>query len=292
MSSERIPLHLLPTFVVAARLENLRATAQQVHLTHGAISQQIQQLEQAIGCPLFERQRRGLRLNAAGRELLAVAEPALLALQQGIGRVRRLAQSQALRISVLPSFAHYWLMPRLPSFHATYADIALDIDASLAVQDLSRKGFDAAIRLGNGQWADMQAQRIASGEVVPVATPALAQQWQTAFDNGAPGMPLLEHDVTPWRSWFVAHQHMACERPLALFNDAGLLIRAAEQGFGIALVKKRLVSDVLAEGRLVALAPAQRLDQADFYLVWPQTAGLTPAVEALLHWLQHQLTGS
>jgi LysR family glycine cleavage system transcriptional activator len=76
---------------------------------------------------------------------------------------------------------------------------------------------------------------------------------------------------------------------LALFNDAGLLIRAAEQGFGIALVKKLLVSDALAEGRLTALAPARHLDQIDFYLVWPQTAGLTPAVEALLHWLQRQL---
>ncbi len=181
---------------------DLRATAQQVHLTHGAVSQQIQQLEQAMGCPLFERQGRGLRLNAAGRELLAVAEPTLEALQQGIGRVRRVAQSQALRISVLPSFAHYWLMPRLSSFHAACADITLDIDASLAVQDLTRKGFDAAIRLGNGQWADMQAQLIARGEVVPVATPALARQWQAAFDEGTPGIPLLEHDVTPWRSWF------------------------------------------------------------------------------------------
>lgn len=289
MLNERLPLHLLPTFVIAARLENLRATAQQVHLTHGAVSQQIQQLEQAIGCPLFQRQGRGLRLNAAGRELLAVAEPALEALQLGISRVRRVAQSQALRISVLPSFAHYWLMPRLPSFHAACADIALDIEASLAVQDLARKGFDAAIRLGNGQWADMQAQRIASGEVVPVATPALAHQWQAAFDSGTSGMPLLEHDVTPWRSWFLAHQQGESGRPLASFNDAGLLIRAAEQGFGIALVKKLLVNDALAEGRLVALASARHLDQVDFYLVWPQSAGLTPAVEALLHWLQRQL---
>ena len=289
MLNDSIPLHILPTFVIAARLENLRATALQVHLTHGAVSQQIQQLERAIGCPLFERQGRGLRLNSAGRELLAVAEPALQALQQGVGRVRRLAQSQALRISVLPSFAHYWLMPRLPSFHAACADIALDIDASLAVQDLVRKGFDAAIRLGNGQWAEMQAQWIASGEVVPVATPALAEQWQAAFDRGASGIPLLEHDVTPWRSWFTAHQQVESGRPLALFNDAGLLLRAAEQGFGIALVKKLLVNDALAEGRLIALAPARHLDQIDFYLVWPQTAGLTPAVEVLLQWLQRQL---
>lgn len=292
MFNERVPLHTLPTFVIAAQLENLRATAQQVHLTHGAVSQQIQQLELAVGCPLFERLGRGVRLNAAGRELLAVVEPTLQALQQGIGRVRRIAQRQTLRISVLPSFAHYWLMPRLSAFREACAGIALDIDASLAVQDLARKGFDAAIRLGNGQWPDLQAQLIASGAVVPVATPTLAQQWRSAFDSGSPRVPLLEHDVTPWRGWFAAHRRGECGQQLALFNDAGLLIRAAEQGFGIALVKRLLVSDALAEGRLVALAEPQHMDNVDFYLVWPQSAGLTPAVEELLHWLQCQLASS
>ncbi|CAI0738827.1 Gcv operon activator [Serratia entomophila] len=290
MLNDRIPLHILPTFVIAARLENLRATAQQVHLTHGAVSQQIQQLEQAIGCPLFERRGRGLRLNAAGRELLTVAEPALLALQRGIGRVRRIAASHSLRISVLPSFAHYWLLPRLPAFRDACADIALDIDASLAVQDLAQGGFDAAIRIGSGRWPGLYAERIASGEVVPVASPALAQREQKAFDNAASDVPLLEHDATPWRVWFQAHQQVDYGRQLALFNDAGLLIRAAEQSFGIALVKRLLAHDAVGDGRLVEMAAARRLGDGDFYLVWPQAAGLTPAVEQLLAWLRQQLS--
>lgn len=87
----------------------------------------------------------------------------------------------------------------------------------------------------------------------------------------------------------LVHQQREYGRPLASFNDAGLLIRAAEQGFGIALVKRLLVSDALTEGRLVALAAARQLEPVDFYLVWPQNSGLTPAVEALLHWLQRQL---
>nr|WP_277420197.1 LysR substrate-binding domain-containing protein [Serratia marcescens] len=286
--SERLPLHVLPTFVIAARLENLRATAQQVHLTHGAVSQQIQLLEQAVGYPLFERRGRGVRLNAAGKEMLAAVEPALQALQQGVARARRAAASQTLRISVLPSFAHYWLLPRLPAFHEACADIALDIDASLTLQDLSQRGFDAAIRIGNGQWAGLQAQRIASGDVLPVASPDMALQWETAFENGG-DVPLLEHDVSPWRAWFNTQGRSLCGRQQALFNDAGLLIRAAEQGFGIALAKKLLVQDAIAAGRLVALAAPCRLSDDDVYLVWPQTAGLTPAVLRLLQWLQQQL---
>lgn len=288
--TERIPLQILPTFVIAARLENLRATAQRLSLTHGAVSQQIQQLEQAIGYPLFDRSGRGVRLNAAGRELLAATEPALLALQQGVDRARRVAVSQRLRISVLPSFAHCWLLPRLAEFHRACPGLRLDIDASLAIQDLGRKGFDAAIRIGDGQWSGVQAQRIATGEVQPVATPALVRQWQKAFDAGDPQVPLLEHDVTPWRSWFAAAGQNSGGQQLALFNDAGLLLRAAEQGFGIALVKTVLAQDAITAGRLEPLAAAQHLDDSDVYLVWPQAGGLTPEVNALLNWLQQQLS--
>lgn len=287
--NERIPLQILPTFVIAARLENLRATAQRLSLTHGAVSQQIQQLEQAIGYPLFDRSGRGIRLNAAGRELLAATEPALLALQQGVDRARRVAVSQRLRISVLPSFAHCWLLPRLAEFHRACPGIRLDIDASLAIQDLGRKGFDAAIRIGNGQWSGVQAQCIATGEVLPVATAALVKQWQAAFDAGDPQVPLLEHDVTPWHSWFAAVGKAGGGQQLALFNDAGLLLRAAEQGFGIALVKTVLAQDAIAAGRLAPLAAAQHLNDSDVYLVWPQASGLTPEVNALLTWLQQQL---
>lgn len=287
--SERIPLHILPTFVIAARLENLRATAQRLSLTHGAVSQQIQQLEQVIGYPLFTRSGRGVQLNAAGRELLAATEPALEAVQQGVERARRIALSQALRISVLPSFAHCWLLPRLAEFHRACPGLMLDIDASLGIQDLGRKGFDAAIRIGEGQWPGVQAQLIASGEVLPVATPEMAKQWQIAFASGDVQLPLLEHDVTPWHSWFTARGQSGAGQQLALFNDAGLLLRAAEQGFGIALVKAVLAGDAIAEGRLVPLAKAQHLGNTDVYLVWPQAAGLTPSVAALLAWLQQQL---
>ncbi|MGL6019328.1 MAG: LysR substrate-binding domain-containing protein [Gibbsiella quercinecans] len=292
MVFERFPLHLLPVFVVAARLENLRAAAQQIHLTHGAVSQQIQQLERAIGHPLFERQGRGIRLNAAGRELLAVAEHTLTALQQGIGRVRHVAASKVLRISVLPSFAHYWLLPRLPAFRQACPEIALDIDASLHVQDLARGGFDAAIRIGDGQWPGLHAEWIAPGDVLPVAAPAVAQQWRAEFVQGAQALPLLEHDVMPWRCWWQAEGKAECGQKLALFNDASLLVRAAQQGFGIALVKTLLAGDALATGALQALAAPRRLEDNDYYLVWPKGAGQPAAVRALLLWLQRELASA
>ncbi|PVZ84802.1 LysR family transcriptional regulator [Serratia sp. S1B] len=289
MINNRFPLHLLPTFVIAARLENLRATAKQMNLTHGAISQQIKQLEQVIGYPLFERNGRGIQLNAAGRELLAITEPALLSLQQAINQSRGIAARKTLRISVVPSFAHYWLLPRLTEFQRTYPEIVLDIEASLVVRDIEREGLDAAIRIGNGQWPGVQKQLIASGEVIPVASPEVSKKWQLAFAAGNDETPLLEHEATPWSQWFQAHNQTRSGRQLALFNDAGLLLRAAEQGFGIALVKSVLARDAISEGRLVALAAARKLDNNDIYLIWRKITGLTPSVETLLSWLQQQL---
>lgn len=287
MMSERIPLHVLPTFAIAARLENLRAAAQQVHLTHGAVSQQIQLLEQAVGSPLFERRGRGVRLNAAGRELLAAVEPALQALQQGVARARRAAASQTLRISVLPSFAHYWLLPRLSAFHEACADIALDIDASLALQDLSQRGFDAAIRIGSGQWAGLQAQRIASG----TCCLSLRRIWR---ENGGGFRERWRYSVARARRQSLARLVQRAGAPVmraatGVVQRCRIIDSRGRARVWHCVGEKAAGAGCPRRGRLVALAAPCRLSDDDVYLAWPQTAGLTPAVTRLLQWLQQQL---
>jgi len=290
-----LPWHTLPTFVVAAQCENLRATALQVHLTHGAVSQQIQLLEQRLGYTLFDRRGRGIYLNSAGRQLLAVVQPALLSIEQAVHQGRRQQQPHLLRISVLPSFAHYWLLPRLALFQRDCPGISLEIDASLQIQLLGEQGFDAAIRIGDGQWPGVDAQLIATGEVVPVAAPALAREWQSAFLAQQINVPLLAHDVVPWQAWCQAQQWPEFGQQVAIFNDAGLLIKAAEQGLGIALVRRVLVAEALTQGRLQALTnPCTLVGNGDFYLVSPvqsQSAiPLASPVQQLLHWLRQQMS--
>lgn len=280
---ERIPLHTLRTFVIAAHREKFRATAIEVNLTHGAVSQQIQQLEQAVGCALFDRQGRGITLNAAGKKLLAAVEPALAQLERGIRDVQQLATRKPLRISVPPSFAQHWLLPRLADFHQHYAHLALEIDASLTVEDLSRGKYDAAIRIGDGVWSSLAIHHLAEGYVIPVCAPEHYLEWKKAF-NDRGNVPLMEHNVTPWQQWFSAPVET-----VATFNDAGLLINAAQQGLGIALVKHLLVKDALSAGRLMALAEPQKLDNSAFYMVCMPTAEKSEPVHCLLAWLKQQL---
>ncbi|MES1265780.1 MAG: LysR family transcriptional regulator, partial [Variovorax sp.] len=148
----RLPLQTLPTFRVVARLANLRAAADELHLTHSAVSQQIKLLEEQLGFQLFDRPGRRVVLNAAGVALLNAVEPALAQLDDGM-RAAEAAASGAehrLRVTLLPSFAQRWWMPRMASWRERHPDIAIEVHTSQQVVDLQREGFHAALRQGNG----------------------------------------------------------------------------------------------------------------------------------------------
>ena len=114
-SMARLPLNTLPAFRTVARLQNLRAAAEELHLTHSAVSQQIKLLEEQLGLLLFDRRGRSLVLNAAGAALQQAVEPALDRLAEGVLAAQGAASgtAQELRLTVLPSFAQRWLLPRM-----------------------------------------------------------------------------------------------------------------------------------------------------------------------------------
>ncbi|HTP74028.1 MAG TPA: LysR family transcriptional regulator, partial [Burkholderiaceae bacterium] len=148
----RLPLHTLPSFRVIARTGNLRAAAEELHLTHSAVSQQLRQLETTLGIELFDRRARRIVLNAAGAALLQAVGPALDQIDAGV-RAATAAASGAetrLRVTLLPSFAQRWLLPRMGDWHTRHPDIAVELEASQQVVDLQREGFHAAIRQGSG----------------------------------------------------------------------------------------------------------------------------------------------
>jgi DNA-binding transcriptional LysR family regulator len=125
----RLPLHTLPSFRVIARTGNLRAAAEELHLTHSAVSQQLRQLETTLGVKLFDRRARRIVLNAAGSALLQAIGPALDQIDAGL-RAATVAAAGAharMRVTVLPSFAQRWLLPRMGDWHAKHPDIALEL---------------------------------------------------------------------------------------------------------------------------------------------------------------------
>src|SRR6185436_18093006 len=146
----RLPLNTLPAFREVAQQLNLRAAAETLHLTHSAVSQQIRVLEEQLGFPVFERRGRRVVLNDAGEVLLRSVQTALAQLDDGVQSAAATAAGTAhrLRVTVLPSFAQRWLLPRMGRWHARHPHLSLELDASHHLVDLQREGFHAALRQG------------------------------------------------------------------------------------------------------------------------------------------------
>ena len=157
----RLSLNALPAFRAVAELQNLRAAAERLHLTHSAVSQQIRGLEEQLGFDLFERSGRGIVLNPAGAALLCSVQEALALLDDGMRTAAAAAagSSLQLRVSVLPSFAQRWMLPRMARWRARHPELTLEMETSQQVVDLLRDGFHAALRFGRGPWAGSNPNR-------------------------------------------------------------------------------------------------------------------------------------
>lgn len=293
----RIPLQTLPTFRAVARLSNLRAAAEQLHLTHSAISQQMRVLEEQLGFALFDRRGRRVVLNAAGAALLSAVEPALAQIDEGV-RAAALAASgteQSLRLTALPSFAQHWLLPRMARWREQHPGIVIDLHTSLQVIDLPREGYHAALRQGKGPWQGLAGTCLIDSPLIVVASPTVARRLVGGDPAALMHEPLLGN-AQRWNHWFALAGQRCRVKPVAVFNDMGMQLQAAEQGLGVALGRQLLAADALRDGRLVQLSPIALADPdqgADaFWLLHPPELQDWPPLVALRDWLQQELLNS
>ena len=289
----RVPLNFLPTFVAVAQLQTLRAAADSLHLTHSAVSQQIGELESRLGFPLFDRRGRRVHLNAAGQALLSRVAPALAQVDDGVQAAAAAAQgaAQGLRVTMLPSFAQRWFLPRLGLWRERHPDIAIEIEASANLVDLQREGFHAAIRTGPGPWPGLVVERLYDSPtpLIAVAAPAAAQRLREGRPADLAREPLLgEADV--WEAWFAAAGVRTRVKPVASFNDLGLMLQAAEQGLGLAVVRELLAADALRDGRLARMFDVSVvLDGVQPYsLAYPPALKDWPPLIALRDWVREE----
>lgn len=290
----RIPLQTLPTFRAVAQLSNLRAAAEQLHLTHSAISQQIRLLEQQLGFELFERRGRRVVLNAAGTVMLAAVETALAQLDKAVRAAAAPDSEQRLRITMLSSFAQHWLLPRIPRWRERHPGIDIEIHTSHQVMDLKRDGFHAAIRQGSGHWRGLEGTCMIDTPLIVVACPALVQRL-AGSDASLLAQEALLGDADRWERWFaMAGLHLDRVKPVAVFSDMGLLVQAAEQGMGVALCRELVAADALRDGRLVRLSPLSLSEPGSdtYWLIHPPELSEWPPMQALRAWMQDEMRES
>ncbi|MGO4834218.1 LysR substrate-binding domain-containing protein, partial [Rhizobiaceae sp. 2RAB30] len=249
------PLLALRAFTETGRHGSIKGAADTMGVTSGAISQQIRQLEERVGTALFTRTRYGVRLTEAG----AKVHPTLLAAFDQIGgalsALDAINSRQTLTISTVPSFAASWLVPRLGRFTSRYPEIEVRVEATSDLVDLRRDRVDVAIRHGLGNYPGFVAEHLMAPVLLPVAAPALLVERAPIREPAdCLAYPLLQDsDRADWRLWFKAHgiaDDVRAERGPS-FDDDFLLIRAAEAGQGLALVRDVYATEEIASGRLV-----------------------------------------
>jgi LysR family glycine cleavage system transcriptional activator len=287
----RIQLNFLPTFVAVAKLGNLRAAAQTLHLTHSAVSQQIGELENRLGFDLFDRRGRRVVINAAGEALLRYAAPALAQIDDGLqaASAAALGSAQVLRVTMLPSFAQRWFLPRIGRWRERHPDITLEIEASPQLVDLQRDGFHAGLRTGPGPWPGLLHERLYDSPTpfIAVGSPRAGQRLAGAQPADAAREPLLG-DTEIWDRWFAAAGVRTHIVPAATFNDVGLMLQAVEQDFGLAVARELLAADALSKGRLVKLFDVSFVHEGvqPYSIVYPPALKEWPPLLALRDWMR------
>jgi len=280
----------LRAFDAAARHLNFSQAAEELHLTHGAISHQMKALEASLGVSLFRREGRRMLLTDAGQRFAARLRDVLGDLAAAVAEVAQRRDQKELTISVLPSFASYWLIPRLPSFHGRHPEIDVNIRATQALAEFGRDGVDLAIRIGQGHWSGLVAEKLFDEEAFPVASPRLNGGALPKRPHDLAGAVLLRSERQPWVPWFRA---IGLDWPEPsrgpIYSDETLLIQAAAEGIGVALARGALVTADLATGRLVRLFPRRVPSRTAYYLVCPRAAFELPRVQAFREWIRAEV---
>lgn len=284
------PLATLRPFEAAARLESFSKAADELHLTHGAVSHQVRALEEHLGAPLFLRHGKRVTLTPAGRAFAERIRAALaeIALAADVARAGR--NDNSLTISVLPSFASRWLMPRLMRFMDANPDIQVNVLANSAMANFGADGVDLGIRFGVGPWPPLVCERVLEDEAFPVASPKFNRGRLPKTAKELLGLRIIREDRDYWKDWFEA-AGIEVEVPLggASFSDASYSLQSAIRGEGVALTRRSLVGDDIEQGRLVRLMPLTVKLKESYWIVYPKELAEARKVKTFVAWMKAEL---
>jgi len=290
-----LPLNALRAFAFAHAHTGVRAAARELGVAHSAISRHLAELESWLGVPLREpgSARSAWTLTPQGEVLAKAVQTGLQEITAAVAAIREARSPFVVSISAAPSVAARWLLPRLPALERAHPRIEISLLVNQRLEDPRAAGVDIALRMGAGPWAGVQCEPLMDDALYPVLSPSLwKEHGRPADPRGLSGLRLL-HDRDPRASWDAWRRRFG---PPSLplrgprFASSDLLLRAAEQGQGVALAQHRLAADALAEGRLVR--PFGQLEIALANAYWivrsPSTQAPRHAVATLIAWLREQ----
>ena len=288
----RLPsLNALKAFEAAARLESFTEAAAELFVTHAAISRHVRDLEEWLGTPLFNRTGRGVELTEAGLRFALRLTPLFDQLADATREAAAVGDVRVLKVTVEPSIASRWLVPRLGRFNELHPDIELAIDPTSKLADFRSGEADVGIRYGAGQWDDVEMQKLTEAVIFPVCAPRLVKDRTDLKPADLSNFNLLHESRKQWwADWLMAAGISGVEDWRGTLFQNHLAIEAAEAGQGFALTDQVLATDALLEGWLVRPFNFDMKDHWHYWIVRGKGQKETVPVRAFREWMMGEIT--
>lgn len=264
------PLSSLRSFEAVARLGSVTLAAQELHVTHSAISQQLKSLEDMLGVGLFIRDGRTLQVSEDGRLYALQVRETLLALAESTRQIKAQPRTPELVVAVMPSFGHSWLLPRIERFLERHPGTSIRLHASLTLSNLAQETIDLAVRMGRGDWPGLEKRLMFHDVLVPVAAPGFRDGNLPRTPQEIVNSPII-FTMDPWQPWCQAAGLDAVVPRCGLSsNDSNLVLEAVRLRHGIALLRRSLVHEAIRRGELVQLSEFVAPYNYPYWLVLPE----------------------
>ncbi|HDZ9833153.1 TPA: transcriptional regulator GcvA [Yersinia enterocolitica] len=288
MSKRLPPLNALRVFDAAARHLSFTKAADELFVTQAAVSHQIKSLEDFLGLKLFRRRNRSLLLTEEGQSYYLDIKEIFTSINEATRKLQARSAKGALTVSLPPSFAIQWLVPRLSGFNAAYPGIDVRIQAVDREEDKLADDVDVAIFYGRGNWTGLRTERLYAEFLLPVCAPSLLMGENGLKVPADLANHTLLHD-TSRRDWMAYTRQLGVPQINVqqgpIFSHSAMVVQAAVHGQGIALVNNVMAQSEIEAGRLVCPFSDVLVSKNAFYLVCHGSQAELGKIAAFRQWI-------
>ena len=283
-------LQRLAIFEAAARLGSFTAAGAELAMSQPAVTRQIHSLERSLGAELFTRSANRSTLTEVGRRLFGQIGAGFDVIEDALAELDDHTDNFVL--AAHPGVTQMLIVPRLDLLKAALGDRDLRLWLFDGDAELNDGTFDAAIRVGTGDFPGFDRQLLFPEVVVPIASPGLAEEYglsavSTAADVYTAPFVHMDDSIRPWMSWadWLGQFDITLRRSpgRVLFNNYPMVLQRAILGYGVALGWRPLIDEYVDRGALVVVGPELQ-SASGYYVTWP-SGKRSPAVTALIEWL-------
>lgn len=290
----RLPLNSLNSFAHAAEHLSFHKAAEALYVTPSAVSHQIRNLEKILGYKLFDRSDKIVKLTLQGEKLFADIRAPIKQLQEAGWKAKRGLKDNTLALSVAPIFATGWLLPRLNDFYSSHPEINLSVIATTALVDFESDPFDAAIRMGKGNWDKTTTVRLFNKEIVAVCHPSfLAANSGSFAASQLSKLPVIQNSAMPglWKEWSDSAGIEAPVESNIKFQAQGSsqVVEALQSGESIGLIDRNFIQNDIESGRLAIACEHVLYGTDGYFLTTPESSEQLISFKRFKKWIFKQL---